>query len=233
MISSRRYSQQPGHDLLSSLMRPRPDYMPRLDGNELEDECIFLIIAGHETTAAFLTWTLFLLARHPQVEHKVVDELNSVVGSGELAAQHLGRCRYLEQVLKEALRLYPPGWLLMRSTRTDTRLGGLHLRRGTTILLSPYITHRRPEVFSEPHRFDPDRFGPGRPPLPRGAFIPFGAGWASCIGQQFAMIEAKAFLISMLRRYRIELSCLAAQPSGLAILVPDRPLHGRLRPRNG
>jgi cytochrome P450 len=175
---------------------------------QVRDEIMTLFMAGHETTANLLTWTLYLLAQ------------NSAVGRRAAAAAREGDRPYLDRVLKEVLRLYPPAWIVGRETLRDVTLGGeSFVPAGTTVFLVPLILHRRAEYFPDPERFDPDRWLDADPPP--FAYVPFGGGARRCIGEEFAMREAAIVLEAILRRHAFTL--VPGARVGIAPLVTLRP----------
>ena len=180
---------------------------------ELIDEVMTLIVAGHETTASGLNWTWYLLSQHPQAERRLHEEID---GAAPLAApqlQQMEALAYTQCVVNEALRLYPPGWLLSRRTVEADTLGGYPVPAGTNVLLPLYLLHRHPRFWKDPERFWPERFAPEHEAeRPRFAYMPFAAGPRHCIGETFALYEMLVHLYKVARRYRL-------------VHVPDRPLE--------
>ncbi|HKI05506.1 MAG TPA: cytochrome P450 [Thermoanaerobaculia bacterium] len=204
--------EEPG-DLVSRLLRER--YEPTGQGmtdEQLRNETLTLLLAGHETTANALTWTLYLLARHPEVLERVRDEAAAVFGGRSPEAADLCSLVFTERVLRESMRLYPPIWAMERRAVRDDELGGHPIPSGSTVVVSPWVTHRHPGFWEEPGRFDPERFtaerSDGRPAL---AYFPFGAGPRFCVGSHFAMTEALVITALVARRWRLR-------------LVPNRPV---------
>ncbi len=225
-IIARRRTQPKGHDLLSRLLSAEPS--ERFDDQELRDELITLLIAGHETTAIALTWALMLIADHPEVERRLLSEsLDGVdlARAGKALPYHYN-------VVQEALRLYPPAWGIGRELLVDATVGGYDLRKGTQIYFTQWVTHRDRQFFEHPERFDPDRWL--SPKHPRYAYFPFGAGPRVCVGLSFAMLEAVILLARIVEGFHIEL-----RPDQAIELMPAvtlRPRHGlhatvRLRAR--
>jgi len=206
-ILAERRRTDPEHqpeDLLSILLRERDEETGRgMSDEELRNETITLLLAGHETTANSLTWTLYLLARHPEAMDRLSDEVESVLGDRAPAAADLAALSFTERVIREAMRLYPPIWILERRAVEEDEIGGYRIPAGSTVEVSPWVTHRHPDFWEEPERFDPDRFTPersaGRPPL---AYMPFGAGPRYCVGGHFAMTEALVILARVARLAR-------------------------------
>jgi cytochrome P450 len=194
----------PAADLLTHLLAARDEAGRPMSGQQLRDELMTVFLAGHETTALGLSYALWLVARHPDVETRLLDEWDAVLGNRAVTAADVPRLEYTRAVLNEALRLYPPAWFIGREAAADVTIGGYDVRRGTTIFLVPYIVQRDARFFPEPERFDPQRWiNDSALKPPRYAFFPFGAGPRSCIGAGFAMLEMAAVLSTILRRYRL------------------------------
>jgi cytochrome P450 len=199
MIEERRQHPTERLDLLSILLQARDEDGQHMSDQQVVDECITLFGAGHETTAAALTWTWYLLCQHPQYYEKVRQETGQVLqGRKVTAASDLAQLPCCLQVFKEAMRLYPPASGILREALHDIDIGGYQVPKGTTVLLSPYTLHRKPEYFSEPEIFDPERFTPELEKLlPRYAYIPFGAGPRICIGNHFALMEGQLLIATL------------------------------------
>ena len=214
LIARRRTEPEEHFDYLAMLMaaRDKESGAPMAE-RELIDEVMTLIVAGHETTASGLNWTWYLLSQHPQAEAKLHAELDA---APELTAPTLAQMEALDftsQVVNEALRLYPPGWLLSRRTVAADELGGFEVPAGTNVLLPLYLLHRHPRYWKEPERFWPERFAPEHEAeRPRFAYMPFAAGPRHCIGETFALYEMLMHLYKVARRYRL-------------LYVPDKPLE--------
>jgi cytochrome P450 len=171
----------------------------RITDREVRDELMTILLAGYDTTATALSWTLYLLSLHPDVLRRVQGEVDMVPLNG-LSADGTGReLQYTVAVLRESMRLYPPVWALTRLAVVDDTLGEYTLPEGTTVLISPYVTHRLEQIWPRPLNFDPDRFLGTDPP--RFAFFPFGGGPRTCVGMSFAMMEARTVLATILQRY--------------------------------
>jgi cytochrome P450 len=175
---------------------------------QIRDEIMTLFIAGHETTSNLMTWSLYLLAQHPQIDQR----------AGEAA--RTGDRDYIDRIVKEVLRLYPPAWIIGReSLRELTLSDGTWLPAKMTVFLSPLLLHRRADYFPDPDKFDPDRWlGPEPPPF---AYVPFGAGSRRCIGEGFARTEGAIVLQQLLRNFRFTLA--PGARVGIAPLVTLRP----------
>jgi enediyne biosynthesis protein E7 len=190
-----------GDDLLSRLIEStRSETDPQVAQQRMRDELITLLLAGHETTASTVGWTLYLLDRHPEVLARVRAEALEVLGDRLPDYADLTRLTYIGMVLQETMRLYPPVWILTRRSLADDEIGGYHGPGGSDVLICPYTLHRHPAFWPEPSVFDPERFRPDRPvDRPRYAHIPFGAGPRFCVGNHLGLMEA-TFVLAMLAR---------------------------------
>src|SRR6202022_913616 len=195
------------NDLLTLLLMARDDDGNSMTDQQLRDEVITLLLAGHETTALNLSWTWYLLAQHPQVEEKLHAELDAVLGGRPPSAADLPKLQYTDRGISATLRLYPPAWRIFRRTEEPFEVGDYVLPAGSNIVLSQWVTQRDPRWFSEPERFHPDRWGEeAAAKLPRFAYFPFGGGPRVCIGAGFAMMEATLLLAAIAQRYRVRLA---------------------------
>lgn len=223
MIAERPGTPPETPGLLDHLLALRDEDGRRLLTDEqIRDEAITLMLAGHETTAQALTWTWYLLARSPEVEVELRDELARVLGERPPVAADCADLPFTEAVVRESLRLYPPVWALARIATDTYRLGDWDVPEGGTIVTSQWVVHRSPEHFADPLAFRPRRWLDDPPP-PRGAYFPFAAGPRICVGERFAMLEAMLVLAVLVRRWHVE------------PLVADPRLDARftLRPRGG
>jgi enediyne biosynthesis protein E7 len=200
---------------------------------QLIDEVMTLIVAGHETTASGLNWTWYLLSQNPEAEARLHAEIDA---APHIAAPDLAQMEtliYTQQVVNEALRLYPPGWLLSRRTIEADVLGGFPVPAGTNVLLPLYLVHRHPQFWSDPEAFAPERFAPEHEAQrPRFAYMPFAAGPRHCIGETFALYEMLMHLYKVSRHYRLRY--VPDQPLELEAQINLRtrhPLHMRLERR--
>jgi cytochrome P450 len=201
-------------DLVTRLQAARdPETGARLSAGEIRDQVLVFLLAGHETTAGALTFTLHLLGRHPELQETA-----------------LGDDQLLHASLLEGMRLFPPAYLTERVTLADTAIGRYHVPRGTLVVVSPWVTHRHPAYWPEPERFDPYRFV-GEHDRPRYAYFPFGGGPRSCIGEHFAMLEAEILLRSLLGRDRVESLDPDVKVAAHVTLRPAGPVFARLHPR--
>jgi cytochrome P450 len=225
MIDERRASPGAHTDLLTRLLSARDeDDGSRMSDKQVRDEVLTLFIAGHETTATALAWALYLLARHPDALRRVQAEIDAL-GGRPPTFEDYPRLAYTLQVFKETLRLYPPVYFFSREAMTDVDVAGHVLPRGTVVFFSPFATHRRPDLWKDPERFDPERFRPeAEGSRPRLSWFPFGAGPRVCIGNHFALVEGTLVLATLLGKARFELV-----RAGEADLEPS----ATLRPRDG
>src|SRR4029077_14976170 len=193
-------------DLLTLLLTARDDDGNSMSDQQLRDEVITLLLAGHETTPLNLSWPWYLLSQHPEVEEKLHAELETVLGGRLPCAADLPRLQYTDRVIRETLRLYPPAWRIFRRTLEPFTVGEYTLPAGSNIVMSQWVTQRDPRWFTEPDRFYPDRWSEeAAPKLPRFAYFPFGGGLRVCIGAGFAMMEATLLLATIAQRFRMRL----------------------------
>lgn len=227
IIEERRASGQMSGDLLSALLQVQDEEGVGMTDRQLHDEIMTLFMAGHETTANALSWTWLLLGQNLEVEKKLIQELQCVLGGRIPTPADLPRLVYTDMVLREALRLYPPVWVIGRRALAPFRLGEFELPAKTNVLISQLMMHRDARYFPEPERFDPDRWRTNDArgaSLPRFAYFPFGGGPRVCIGAGFAMMEAVLLLATIAQKFRIEVS-----PGQTVKMQPTVTL----RPRSG
>jgi cytochrome P450 len=193
-------------DLLGMLLTARDDDGKPMTDRQLRDEVMTIFLAGHETTANALSWTLYLLAQNPEAEARLHTELDDVLGSRLPVMDDLAALRYTAQVVKESMRLYPPAWAIGRQAKEPFEVGGYRFEPDTYVLICQYITHRDVRYFPDPERFDPDRWNEeAARKIPRFAYLPFGAGPRVCIGAAFAAMEASLLLATIAQRFRLTL----------------------------
>ncbi|MBX3222087.1 MAG: cytochrome P450 [Labilithrix sp.] len=192
---------------------------------QLRDEIITMVLAGHETTANLLSWTFSLLAEHPEIEARVRDEATRVLGDRDPVLEDVRALEYTKLVIEEALRLYPPAWMFERQSVEADTLGGYSVKAGSIVGVCPYVIHRHPRYWDRPDAFDPERFRPERAEgRPRYAYLPFGGGARTCIGNHFAMMEAQIILAMIVRQERLALA--PGHRVELDPLITLRPKHG-------
>jgi cytochrome P450 len=225
-IRERRASGEDKGDLLSMLLLAVDEEGDggRFTDEQARDQCMTLLIAGHDTTAAGLTWLFYCLARHPQAAARVHQELDVVLGGREPTANDLPRLSYTERVVKETLRLYPPAIAVFtRQAFSDVEIAGYTLPRNSLVQLISYVCQRDPRWFPEPERFEPDRFLSERQrTLPQFAYFPFGGGPRVCIGNTFATMEMTLVAATLLQHLNVEPAAgqQEAQPAALMSLRP-------------
>jgi len=205
LIERRRRLPEEHFDFLSMLMASRDrETDEAMSDKELIDEVLTLIVAGHETTAAALTWTWYLISQHPETQARLQAEADGTSPDQTLGLDAAEALEFTHQVLQEALRLYPPGWLITRRTLEADELGGYPIAPRTDVFISPYMLHRHPAFWSEPEEFRPERFaGPDAEERHRFAYIPFAVGPRHCIGENIAMFEMLVHVQAMSRRFRL------------------------------
>jgi cytochrome P450 len=221
----RRRHEPPGHDLLQTLMDARYS-----DGEGMSDELVLsesmqLLVAGHETSSNALSWILYLLSRHPDCLEKVRQEFYSVLGEAPLSHVDVLKFEFTTQVIHEALRLYPPFWMIDRMAVADDQVGHMAIPRGSMVIVYVYGAHRASRYWQNPEDFDPGRFTKeemkGRTPF---TFLPFGGGPRVCIGQHYAMLQILMILSELIRKYDFDLvPGQTIEPRPMVIL---RPKHG-------
>src|SRR5271156_4354802 len=220
-----RRNQAPGNDLLQNLMDARYS-----DGEGMSDELVLsesmqLLVAGHETSSNGLSWLLYLLSSHPDCLERVRQEFDSVLGDAPLSHADLPKFEFTTQVIQEALRLYPPFWMIDRMAIADDRVGEVAIPRGSTVIVYVYGAHHAPRYWESPETFDPERFIKGNEKLRTPfTYLPFGGGPRVCIGNQYAMLQILMILSTVLRKYDFELTpgqTIEARP-----MVILRPKHG-------
>jgi cytochrome P450 len=226
MIAGRRRAAHREPDLLSMLLDAREDGTgASMSERQVRDEVLTLMLAGHETTANALSWTFYLLSRHPEAETRLRNELAVVLGGRTPTADDLPHLCFTRMVIEESMRLYPPAWVISRNAIADDEIGGYRVRRGTTVMMCSFITHRHRAFWPDPEHFDPERFTAARcGERPAYSYFPFGGGPRVCIGNNFAMTEAQLILATIAQRYRLRL--VPGHPVELQPLVTLRARHG-------
>ncbi len=214
-------------DLLSMLLNAVEENEQGMKDKQLRDEVMTLLLAGHETVANALTWTWYLLTRHPEAQEHLHAELDQILAGRIPTVEDLPRLHYTRMVLEEAMRLYPPIWQLMRRAIRDDEIGGYHIHANSYILWSPYIAHRHPDFWEKPEQFYPEHFSTEcSAKRPRHAYMPFSSGPRICVGNTFAMTEAQLVLATVAQQYRVSLA--PGYHVELESLLALRPKNGLL-----
>lgn len=230
MITTRRRDGTGQRDLLTALVEAADE--GRFTEEKLLEQVLAFLVILAESPAAVLSWMMYLLSIHPEVQTQVGDEAISVLGNEQRPGpEHVARLELTSRVLNESMRLYPPGWLVPRKVTTDTELGGYRLRVGTTVLYSSYLIHHRPDLYPDPERFDPQRWR-DRCSHRRGDYIPFAAGARRCIADHFAFTQVVLTAATIARHWRLVATTHDVRPDPRSALIP-RNLYLTLRERKG
>jgi cytochrome P450 len=224
MIEAHRQHHSDGSSLLDLMLADSPDRSPASE-KSLRDQVITIFLAGYETVANALAWTWYLLSQNPHCERRFHEEIDRELQGRLPAYEDVPRLRYVEMVMAESMRLYPPAWAMGRYALNDFQLGEFFLPAKTTVLMSQFITHRDPRFFPDPLRFDPERFTPeAKARRAKFTYFPFGAGFRQCIGESFAWMEGVLLLATLGQKWKLR-------------LVPDHPVEPEplitLRPKHG
>lgn len=234
IIAERRRAGRTGEDFLQTLMESRYKSGAPLTEHEITGMLVAALFAGHHTSSVTTAWSIIELCNHPAYLKRVLDELEGVFGGGEAVGFHsLRNIPLTERTVLEVLRLHPPLFMLVRVAMEDFVHAGYFIPKGTWVLISPTVTHRIPELFQNPEVFDPDRFAPPREEDKRDfAYIPFGGGRHKCMGNAFALLQIKAILAILLRRYEFELVNPRVESDFHGLVVgPKEPCRVRYRRR--
>jgi cytochrome P450 len=227
LIARRKAAGADGEDLVSRLLQARdPDTGAAMEAQQIRDEALVFLLAGHETTSIALTFALDLLGRHPLEQEQIHDEVDRVLGGRAPALGDVPALERAAMAIKEAMRLYPPAPGFGRRAEAEDEIGGYRIPRGARVVVSPWATHRHAAFWEDPEAFDPSRFAPEREAARhRYAYFPFGAGPRACIGSHFALMEAVVALAVILQRFRLraEPSRPVLDASGIT-LRPARPV---------
>lgn len=235
LITGRRNTLGEGDrgDLLSMLLLTVDENGSGMTDKQIRDEIVTLFLAGHETTANALDWTWYLLAKHPEAEKQLHEELDRVLQGTPPEMADLKRLPYTEQVIKESMRLYPPIWNMSRQAMADVEIGGYIIPKGSEVNTVTYVMHHDPRWWDEPERFIPERFSPeAEKQTPKMAYLPFSSGPRVCIGNSFAMMEARLILATIAGRFRLTMpDSVQVQIEALIALRPKQGLHMLLHER--
>jgi len=216
IIQARRADVGEADDMLGLLVTT-----PGMSDDLIRDQLLTMLIAGHDTSTALLAWTLHLLGRHVDIMSRLQDEIDTIAGDDIPTYKTVSQLKYLDQVLKESLRLYPPIHAGMRVAATDLNFQGYHIPAETRVMYSIYLSHRQEEYWPEPEKFDPERFSPEqnrtRTPL---TYVPFGGGPRNCIGAAFGLVESKVVLTRIFQKFQLKLTQTRVHPHMGATLEP-------------
>jgi cytochrome P450 len=207
-IVRRRRTGERGQDVLSLLLDAADEDGEQLNDQQIRDQVMTLLFAGHDTTTSTIAFMFYELARQPQIVAGLREEQDRVLGGERPQGSILmsGRLTLLEMVQDETLRMYPPAWIGARKSIDSFEFAGQTVPGGAYVSYSSWVSHHLPEVFPEPHQFRPERFAPeAKATLPKGAYVPFGAGSRICIGMRFGQLETKAIASELVRRFDFEL----------------------------
>ncbi len=225
IIDDRRASAKQYNDLLTMLMEVEDaDTAERMTDSQLRDEVITIYLAGHETTANALSFTFYLLAKHPEVKERISKEVEKIIDGG-LDLEKVNKLEYTMRVIKESMRLYPPAWGILREAGEDDVIDGWLIKKSDSIVLAPYAVQRMEKYWEKPEKFDPDRFLPERiKDKPKYSYFPFGGGQRLCIGNNFALMEMQIVLALICPEFDFRI------PDGFRLELEPTVT---LRPKNG
>jgi cytochrome P450 len=231
MIEQRRASGEDKGDLLSMLLLARDEDGGSLSDEQVRDEAMTLFVAGHETTANATTWSLYLLARNPEIQRALREQVGAAVGTRAITFADLPKIPLALEIFKESMRLYPPAYIVVREPIEDLEVGdGIKVKKGELIAMCEWVLHRDPRYFPDPLRFDPSRFSPeNEPKIPKYAYFPFGGGRRICIGNQFALMEGQIILGTVAQHCTLEMAGRKAiHGDPLMTLRPNGPVMMRV-----
>lgn len=200
---------------------------------QIRDEVVTLMLAGHETSATSLTWTFYLLSKHPEIEQRLHEELKHKLNGAPANSSDLAELPYLKQVVQESLRLYPPVWGIARRSADEVSLGGYRIPKNSYIAITPYVLHRNPEHWPEPEKFDPERFTTGQIKSRHSySYLPFAAGPRACIGAGMAMLEIQLILAQLIQLFKIiPINEHPVEPEATVTLKPRHGMLVNIEPR--
>ncbi|WP_245805789.1 cytochrome P450 [Bacillus alkalicellulosilyticus] len=227
LIEKRRKESVKHKDVLGILMEARDEEKGTgMSDIQLRNEMMTIFLAGHETTANALSWAFYLLSKHPDIQEKLHQELDTVIGQGHLTPSHFQSLPYTQNIISETMRLYPPAYVIGRKADTAVTIGDHPFKKGDMVLISPYVMHRKSSFFENPNEFIPERFEHAFiKSLPTFAYFPFGGGPRVCIGNHFAMMEAVLVLATISHRYSFKM------PEHHPIVKPQPLITLRPKPR--
>lgn len=226
LIAKRRQDYEGRNDLISLLIQASHKEGARgITDKYLRDEVLNFLIAGHETTASSLSFCLYKLSQNPEILDKLREEIDTVLGEGEMSFDSLQKLEYMDKVISEVLRILPPVWAISREAKSDDYIDGYHIPKGCIVTVAPYYLHHRSDIWPDPQRFDPERFNEEEvKKRPKHTYHPFGLGPRTCIAETFARIEMKTFLALFLRRFSFEME--TTNPLEMLATVTLRPKYG-------
>jgi cytochrome P450/NAD(P)-dependent dehydrogenase (short-subunit alcohol dehydrogenase family) len=225
VIEDHKSNRCEASDIISLLLAARhPDTGAPMTQTEVHDEVMTVFLAGHETTGSGLAWALYALAQHPSILRHLREELDAKLGGRAPSLEDLEALPYLDQVVNEALRVYPPIWAFTRDLDQDDEIGGYHIPAGSSIFISPYVTHRHPEFWDNPEAFDPENFASSARGRHKFAYLPFGGGMRKCIGYQMALLITRVLVASVAQH--LDLALVPGHPIVRGALISLRPLQG-------
>ncbi|WP_372370766.1 cytochrome P450 [Candidatus Uabimicrobium sp. HlEnr_7] len=225
MIKERRKQQDFDNDMLGTLMEKGKEDEQQMDDVQLRDHMMTFLFAGHETTACSLTWCFYLISQHSEIERKMREEIDSVLGERDPEYTDLPKLKYIAMVYQEALRLYPPAWILARQPIDKDEIDGKNIPKNCNILLNIWEVHRHPDFWDDPNTFDPERFSSENSKKQhRFAFLPFGAGPRICSGARLSMVEGVIILAMFLRNHKC--TTVPGQKIEVETTITARPRYG-------
>ncbi len=232
MIEAHRRQKSDRGSLLDMMLAASPDRSAASE-QSLRDQVITIFLAGYETVANALAWTWYLLSQNPECERRFHDEIDRELQGREPGFDDVPKLRYVEMVLAESMRLYPPAWAMGRYARNDFRLGEFFLPAKTTVLISQFVTHRDARFFPDPLRFDPERFTPeAKARRTKFTYFPFGAGFRQCIGESFSLMEGVLLLATLGQKWKLKLvSSQRVEPEPLITLRPKYGMRMQVEAR--
>lgn len=233
LIERRRKEASEAQDVLSELLRARdPKTGYEMSAQQLHDEVLTLMLAGHETTENALLWTFYLLGKHPEVKAKVFAEIDTYFSSGELTIATLEKLKCLKMVFQESMRVLTPVWqVVVRQTPEDIQIGEYRIPANAKLMISPFLTHRHQDFWENPEEFNPDRFA-DESSIHKCSYIPFGFGARQCIGMDLSYLEALAILALFLQKFDLHLKEEVQLKTSGPILVPTQDILLNLNERN-
>jgi cytochrome P450 len=218
-------------DMLDLLLATHDDE-GGLNSKELRDQIVTFIVAGHETVASSLTWTWWLLGSHQDVQTKLQKEVDEVLQGRSPEVKDVANLSYTRAVVDEALRIFPPGWVVSRRSLGDDVLGGYEIPEKAVVIISPWATHRHPEAWNQAESFDPTRFMPDAPTPPKGTYLPFGIGPRMCIGKDFAILESVLMIARIAQEWNLTPAGSEPVPRALVMVRPAGGLPMFINRRN-